>query len=117
MKEDEAKQLLGLDASTEPLTEEVIKRAYKKLALKWHPDKNPGNPEATEMFQKISAAYKRLTKPDDEDEDDENMDEEQVKARNSSVEIIHVLRLLFCPADVRHVQLHVRGDDGHDGWW
>jgi curved DNA-binding protein CbpA len=35
-----------------------IKKAYKALAVKWHPDKNPGNAEeATEQFKKIAEAY------------------------------------------------------------
>lgn len=43
-------------------TEDEIKKAYKKLALQWHPDRNPDNAtEATEKFKKISEAYSVLT--------------------------------------------------------
>ena len=34
-----------------------IKKAYKSLAMKYHPDKNPGNAEAEEKFKQINAAY------------------------------------------------------------
>lgn len=43
-------------------TEEEIKRAYRVLALKWHPDKNPDNvKEAEEMFKTIGEAYSVLS--------------------------------------------------------
>ena len=44
-------------------TAEEIKKAYKKLAMKWHPDKNQHDPSATEKFQRISHAYSILSEP------------------------------------------------------
>ncbi|MBF9253161.1 DnaJ domain-containing protein [Pontibacter sp. 172403-2] len=40
-----------------------VKAAYKRLALKYHPDKNPGNARAEEQFKLVSAAYQTLSNP------------------------------------------------------
>lgn len=44
-------------------TIEEIKKAYRRLALKWHPDHNGGSKVAEEMFKKIKAAYDCLVDP------------------------------------------------------
>jgi molecular chaperone DnaJ len=42
---------------------EAVKKAYRKAALKWHPDRNPGNAEASDRFKEIAEAYQVLGDP------------------------------------------------------
>lgn len=54
-------EILGVDRSA---TEVEIKSAYRKLAMKWHPDRNPGNQQAEEKFKAAAEAYSVLSDPD-----------------------------------------------------
>src|SRR6476659_2458624 len=42
-------------------SEEDLKKSYRRLAMKWHPDRNPDNPKAEENFKEAKQAYEVLT--------------------------------------------------------
>ena len=46
------------------VNDQELKSAYRKLALQYHPDRNPGNKEAEEKFKEISVAYSVLSDPE-----------------------------------------------------
>ena len=52
-------EVLGLSKGA---SEGEIKKAYRKLALKYHPDKTDGDSNAEEMFKRIVTAYENLLK-------------------------------------------------------
>ncbi len=50
-------EILGINKSA---SQEEIKKAYRKLSMEYHPDRNNGSEASTEKFKKISAAYETL---------------------------------------------------------
>lgn len=60
-KKRDCYQVLGISRNA---SEEQIKKAYRKLAMKYHPDRNPGDKEAEEKFKEATEAYEILSNAD-----------------------------------------------------
>ena len=60
-------EVLGVNKGS---SDAEIKKAYHKLAMKYHPDKNPGDKEAEEKFKEVNEAYEILSDPDKKDKYD-----------------------------------------------
>jgi len=59
-KKEDYYSVLGVDRNAD---QDELKRAYRKMAMKYHPDRNPGNPEAEEKFKNINEAFEVLSNP------------------------------------------------------
>jgi len=57
-------EILGVERNA---SEEEIKKSYRKLAMQFHPDRNPGNREAEESFKEAAEAYEVLCDPEKRD--------------------------------------------------
>ena len=57
---DDPYKVLGLERGA---SDEEVKRAYRRLAKKYHPDLNPGDAEAARKMQEINAAYEQIKNP------------------------------------------------------
>ncbi|MFQ3176770.1 MAG: molecular chaperone DnaJ [Psychromonas sp.] len=68
MSKRDCYEVLGVDKSA---TDVEIKKAYKKLAMKFHPDRNPGNPAAQDSFREVKSSYEILSDPEKKQEYDD----------------------------------------------
>jgi curved DNA-binding protein CbpA len=68
-----AKDLYSLLGVTRGASQDDIRRAYRKLVLKHHPDKNPGDHSAEERFKEIQQAYEVLSNPEKRREYDQRL--------------------------------------------
>ena len=58
---DDPYKVLGVSPDA---TDEEIKQAYRRLAKKYHPDRNPDDKEAARKMQEVNAAYEQIKNPD-----------------------------------------------------
>ena len=58
---DDPYQVLGVNPGA---SDEEIKQAYRRLAKKYHPDRNPGDEEAARQMQRVNAAYEQIQNKD-----------------------------------------------------
>ena len=61
MAKEDFYKLLGVSKNA---SEPEIKKSYRKMAMKYHPDKNPDNKEAEEKFKEINEAHQVLSDPE-----------------------------------------------------
>jgi len=79
------KDLYGLLGVTSTATESEIKKAYRKSALKCHPDKNPDDPKAAALFIELSSALEILTDAKAKEAYDRTLKAKQLAAERTAV--------------------------------
>ncbi|KAJ7316894.1 hypothetical protein JRQ81_003056 [Phrynocephalus forsythii] len=118
-------EVLGLQQNA---SQEDIKKAYRKLALKWHPDKNPHNKkEAEKKFKLVAEAYEVLSDPQKRSLYDRPVKEPRYRGRGTSGGHCHglfdfdfvfrspeeIFREFFGEMDVAHDFWNNQFDDGN----
>ena len=68
-----AKNYYDILGVSKTATQDEIKKAYRNIAVKYHPDKNPGNKEAEEKFKEAAEAYSLLSEENKRKEYDNPM--------------------------------------------
>ncbi|WP_458659064.1 DnaJ domain-containing protein [Candidatus Vidania fulgoroideorum] len=79
---DKYYKILGLNINA---SENDIKKAYRRLAMKYHPDKNPGDPYSEEKFKEIKNAYEKITNKNNENDYNEDFSDFNEEDNSSGV--------------------------------
>lgn len=101
-------EILGIEESA---TGDEVKKAYRNLALVWHPDKNQSNPEAHSKFQAILKAYETLSDRKERDWYDRHKDQILLDGDNHEVETCLNLFQYFSSS------CYANFDDSEDGFY
>lgn len=111
-------EILGIDRSA---SQDEIKKTYRKLAVKYHPDKNPNDEKASELFKNITHAYDVLSDVDkrrmydQHGVEDNNMGQYQNRHHQHMPDIHDVIRNMFNGGGGHFGFEHVFGGGRHGG--
>ena len=85
-------EVLGLEKGA---SDDEIKRAFRKLAIKYHPDKNQGNKEAEQKFKEINEAYQVLSDPEKKAQYDQFGTADPRKQDSVQVDLVALISLIW----------------------